>query len=116
MRAAVVTGLALAAALAAAGLSSTGHARGRPALKLAGTRPVTVHGSGFQAGERIRLVLRKPSGASTRRVRASRRGKFSARFPRATIRRCAGFSVKAAGRGGSRAALLRRPALACPPR
>jgi hypothetical protein len=88
----------------------------QPKLELAGTRPVTVHGTGFRSHERVRVVLRQPSGVSRQKTRGDADGAFSSRFPSATIDRCGTFSVRAKGRAGSQATLLRRlPATCIPP-
>jgi hypothetical protein len=109
-----VAAVAVVAALALALVPPT-RAGSDPALRLVTTRPVTVHGTGFKAHERVRLVLRKPSGAYRRRARAGPRGRFTRRFRGVTIDRCSGFRLTATGRQGSRATILRRPPLGCPP-
>jgi hypothetical protein len=88
----------------------------QPKLELLGTRPVTVHGTGFRSHERVRLVLRQPSGVSRRKVRGDGEGTFSTTFHTARVGRCGTFSITAHGRAGSRATLLRRvPAVCIPP-
>jgi hypothetical protein len=84
-------------------------------LELLGTRPVAVHGTGFRSHERVRLVLRQPSGASRRKVRGDGAGVFTATFQTARVGRCGTFSITAHGRAGSRATLLRRAPAACIP-
>jgi hypothetical protein len=84
-------------------------------LELMGTRPVTVHGTGFRRHERVRLVLRQPSGVSRRKTRGDGQGAFSARFHDAMIGRCGTFSITAKGHAGSRATLFRRLPAACIP-
>jgi len=91
-------------------------AQARPALRLATLSPVSVHGSGFGAHERVRVRLRvHDTVTATRSVRATRRGGFTVRFARVLIDRCSEFSVTAVGRSGRKATLAReRPV--CPPR
>jgi hypothetical protein len=84
-------------------------------LELLGTRPVTVHGTGFRSHERVRLVLRQPSGVSRRKVRGDGAGTFSATFHTTRVGRCGTFSITAHGRAGSRATLVRRVPAACIP-
>jgi hypothetical protein len=111
-RVVAVTVLAL---LAGAGPVAHVSARTRPALRLVAVSPVRVHGSGFHARERVRVRL-EAGGARTvtRRVRATRRGGFTAGFARILIDRCSAFSITAVGRSGL-VATLRRPRPQCPP-
>ncbi len=82
-------------------------------LTLVKTRPVTVDGTGFNAGERIELVLRGPRGRSRENTHARADGTFNARFDTNAESRCAGFSITASGSAGSRARFLRRMPVAC---
>jgi hypothetical protein len=71
----------------------------RASLRLSSMRPVTVVGSGFKSGERVRV-----SGVGARRtVFASRRGGFVLRMHHAD--RCASLTIVAVGSKGSRASL-----------
>jgi hypothetical protein len=108
-------GLTLAAAAAALGATQAPAAEREPALELVKTRPVTVYGTGFGSEERIRVVLRRPSGVSREKARASPGGEFSTTFAGAEIDRCDRFTIKARGRAGSRATLLHRAPPACGP-
>jgi hypothetical protein len=85
-----------------------------PRLVLVAQNPVTVRGAGFARYERVRVRLVMPDAEIVRRVRASRRGRFSVSFPGAAPDRCAGWSIIATGASGS-VARLRRPARGCPP-
>jgi hypothetical protein len=72
---------------------------GRASLRLSSMRPVTIVGSGFKPGERVRV-----SGVGPRRtVFASRRGGFVLRIRHADP--CASLSIVAVGSKGSRASL-----------
>jgi hypothetical protein len=108
-------GLAVAVGAAALGATQVPAAEREPALELVKTRPVTVNGTGFASGERIRVVLRRPSGVSRERAQASPGGEFSSTFSGAEIDRCDRFTIKARGRAGSRATLLHRAPPACGP-
>jgi hypothetical protein len=88
-------------------------ASGQPAMKIADRSPLTLRGTGFAAGERVRLVIRVP-GREQKRVTATRRGSFVAAFSRANYNRCSGLTAFAIGSRGSRARLL-LPAPVCPP-
>jgi hypothetical protein len=115
MRAAILGVVVVAATLGVTHGPAAGF-EAAPKLELVDTRPVTTHGSGFRSHERIRVVLRRPSGVSRRRARADADGAFSATFPSAMIDRCGTFSIRAKGHAGSRATLLRRqPATCIPP-
>ncbi len=103
--------VAVALAASAAGQSATSSRQ--PAMKIVDKTPLTLRGTGFAAGERVRLVVRVPGRVQTR-VTASRRGLFVAVFSRAGYNRCSGLTAFAIGSRGSRARLL-LPAPACPP-
>jgi hypothetical protein len=112
------TGIALAAVVAMAGVSPATGSDGvqeEAELELVGTHPVAVHGTGFRAYERIRVVLVRPSGVMRRRTRAGTGGRFTKRFPAVAIDRCDSISISATGQAGSRATLLRRAPRGCPP-
>jgi hypothetical protein len=109
---AICGAVALGAALPAlAGATSTGDAA---ALRLQDRSPVTVAGSGFERGERVRVTLFRET--STKRVvRAGRPGTFVVTFTGATMSRCDRVRVLAVGGRGSRAVLKILPAPACMP-
>jgi hypothetical protein len=101
--------LVLLSALAACGgeddtgaSASTEAAQARPVLTPAGTAPFRVRGTGFRAGERVRLAITPSAGtAIVRRVRASRTGGFAASFDE--VDACGGVEGAATGAHGSRA-------------
>lgn len=70
--------------------------------------PVTLRGTGFKAGEHVRLVVRLP-GMATKRVTAGSAGGFTVQFAGTAAARCTGFSVTAVGDRGSRASLTHPP-------
>jgi hypothetical protein len=88
----------LAVANASAGFSD------RPTLRLADRTPVVVAGGGFEAKERVTLVLVADQRVSVK-LRANSSGKFVARFNR-SLGRCTRFSLQAYGSAGSRARVL----------
>jgi hypothetical protein len=88
----------LAVANASAGLSD------RPTLRLADRTPVVVAGGGFEARERVTLVLVADQRVSVK-LRANAGGRFLARFNR-SLGRCTRFSLQAYGSAGSRARML----------
>jgi hypothetical protein len=101
-------------AVAAAALGA-GTAAAAARLEVVAHAPLTVRGSGFARHEVVRVRLRMPNAQMVRRVRATRRGRFSARFPGAAPDRCAGYSIVATGASGSSAALRRPARRGCPP-
>jgi hypothetical protein len=107
---AVLLGILLA--VSACSGSGSGGPSSSAALRLAGTTPLTVRGSGFQPGERVRLEL--GSSGATARARASGRGSFRASFD-VPVTRCDRVRVIAIGSKGSRVVFKRLPAPACLP-
>jgi hypothetical protein len=98
---------------ASAGQSATHITSGPPAMSIVDRTPLTLRGTGFGAGERVRVLVRSP-GSAQKRVTASRRGLFVAAFSKTSYNRCSGLTAFAIGSRGSRARLL-LPAPACPP-
>lgn len=98
-------------------LMSTAAVHGAPSgaatIKVVDRTPLTLRGTGFAAGERVRVVVRT---TSTRQLRlnATARGSFVAAFRAASYNRCSGLSAFAFGSRGTRAHLV-LPAPACPP-
>lgn len=110
-----VRACAVAVALAAVAATPGAIAAPEPVLTLVRMHPVIVDGSGFHSLERVLLVLREPSGVHRRRTRAGGSGAFSAQFKRVAVERCERFSITATGRAGSRASVVRRAPVGCPP-
>ncbi|MGH3080686.1 MAG: hypothetical protein ACRDNH_06060 [Gaiellaceae bacterium] len=98
-------------------LTGTGAVQGASSgvtkLTIVDRTPLTLRGTGFAAGERVRLVVRT---TSTRQLRlsATRSGSFLAAFRATSYNRCSGLNAFAFGSRGSRAQLV-LPAPACPP-
>ena len=73
-------------------------------LSLTDANPLTIRGHAFHRRERVRVVARRTGlDAIVRRVRAGRHGGFRVTFPTSANQPCAGWSVTATGRRGSRA-------------
>lgn len=70
-------------------------------LTLADTAPLTVKGTRFQAGERVKLVVSR-SVSISRVVRAGARGGFTVKFS-VNLDRCGPLLIRAIGARGSRA-------------
>jgi hypothetical protein len=102
---------AVAAAVLAAGVvcgPASSDQSTRAQLRLMTSSPVTLRGTGFKAGERVRVVTRLP-GMATKRVTAGSAGSFTVHFAGSAGTRCTGFSVTATGDRGSQASFTRLP-------
>jgi hypothetical protein len=91
--------------VAVALLSPAAAARslGSPALSPVALEPLRVRGAGFDGRERVRVTAETSTGRATRRVRATRGGRFVVTFR--GVRTCDGVAVSARGSRGSRASL-----------
>ncbi|MGN6429887.1 MAG: hypothetical protein ACTHNB_04025 [Gaiellaceae bacterium] len=92
----LLTAILAAVVAAPGGLAST-----RATIHVTKVVPITVTGAGFKAGERVKIVVRTPT-IYRKTVTASRRGRFTAIFGRATGK-CLSMRVLATGSKGSRA-------------
>jgi hypothetical protein len=72
-------------------------------LAVVDSAPLTVQGTRFQAGERVKLVVSR-SASLSRFVRAGARGGFTAIFT-VSLSRCDPLLVRAIGARGSRATI-----------
>ena len=96
----VLAGLVLSAG---AGSSATPVAR----VRVVDTTPLAIVGSGFKAGEIVRVTVFAPQAATRttlRRTTATRAGSFRLRFPRISLGDCDSYGLRAVGNKGSRAA------------
>ena len=107
-RAAVVLAATVMLAAAALAPSGAGQTVKGPQLRLMDADVLMVRGTGFQARERVRLVVRAP-GLVTRDATAGTGGGFTMRLAGVSPSACAGFSITATGNHGSRATLKRAP-------
>ena len=67
-----------------------------------------VRGTGFKAGEHVRVAGHGP-GMATKRMTAGGTGAFTVRFADSVGARCTGFTVVATGDRGSRASVTHLP-------
>ena len=108
----------LAAAVVVTLLAMVGLAAGAsdrtPRLTLRDHSPLTVRGTQFAGGERVRVSVRTPA-LSVRTVGARSDGTFVVTFAGVSVDRCSVIRIAAAGAGGSRAGLKLLPAPLCPP-
>ena len=81
----------------------------RASLKLVSTSPLVVGGMHFGAREAVLLTYQTPDLSRVVAVRARPDGSFRATFD-LRLDRCAVFTVRAAGRRGTRAVLQVEPA------
>lgn len=96
----VVVALSLVVAIVAAPALGAGNC-GK--LSLVDTAPLTVKGSRFKAGERVKLVV-SGSASLSRIVRAGPGGGFAVVF-KAAFDRCDPLLIRATGARGSRATI-----------
>lgn len=109
--------IALSLAVLAVGSAAAGgdrEASTKAKLKLTRGTPLTLRGTQFAPGERVRVVAVARTRI-TKRLNAGEGGAFVVRFPELWVDRCEGFSVFAVGARGSRAS-LKSPEVYCPPR
>jgi hypothetical protein len=111
----VVRRLVLLALVIALGGTATASAGSSARVRFSSTDPVTIRGTGFYAGERVRVTLRGPDVKRVRVVVTTPRGAFMARFGSVGIDRCTDSLYAAAvGRRGDRAG-AKLPQPQCPP-
>jgi hypothetical protein len=104
----VAVGAVVLAALAAGERGDSDSAAAKPRLSV-DLSPFVVAGSGFRAGETVRITVRGAVGAS-RSDKASAAGRISARFPGLSGQCPRLLIITATGDKGSRAQLRRMPA------
>jgi hypothetical protein len=104
--AAIVLGLALCVCAGAAAAAQ------RASLHLVAVAPLTVRGSGFVPGEKVKLLATGSRIVATV-VRTGPHGGFQVRLPLG-VSACSAFAVQAFGARGDRA-LLDRTSTACDP-
>jgi hypothetical protein len=100
----------------AASAAAVQAAAARPTLRLVQKAPLTLRGSGFHAGERIRLTFAFDGPKHTRSTRASRTGVFTVELPTVVVFDPCNTSLVATAVGtGGDTATLKYPQRACPP-
>jgi hypothetical protein len=101
-------GAVVLAALAAGERGESDSAAAKPRLSV-DLAPLVVVGSGFHAGETVRVTVRGVALAS-RSDKASAAGRITVRFPGVRVEQCPKYLViTATGDKGSRAQLRRMP-------
>jgi hypothetical protein len=78
----------------------------RPALRLMSTHPVRLRGSGFVAGEAVRVSVHAGEASGRRRVLADGSGAFSATL-HVAVPGCTSVTASAVGASGDRAVAAR---------
>jgi hypothetical protein len=104
-----VSAIGVAAGALDRGSTSTRTAR----LHLADAAPLKLRGTGFVAGERVRVTVTAET-RRTKRVSADRSGRFVTRVAGVGYDRCNGLLAQAVGSEGS-LARLKLPQPLCPP-
>jgi hypothetical protein len=109
-RRAGVVGAALAVAAVVSGLAAGGPTA-KAKLRVVTLRPFVVAGSGFHAGETVRVTVRADTAYAWKRDEASTAGRIGVRFPALRLGECPEYVVAARGDMGSRAGLRSIPRL-----
>ena len=108
-----MTRFVVSAVLAAFVVLSAGVAEGRltakPQLRISDATPFTLVGTGFRAGETVRVTVRANTGGGSARDRAGTSGRIVVRFPRLKLGRCPVYLIVANGNEGSTATLRSLP-------
>jgi hypothetical protein len=102
----------IAALAAATGLSAglaAGGPTAKPQLRVVSLQPFAVAGSGFRAGERVRVTVRADGDVGARMDDADARGRIGVRFRSMTLGDCPTYVIAARGDKGSRAGLRSVP-------
>jgi hypothetical protein len=89
-------------ALVIAAFVAGGTSASKPALRPLDLDPLTLRGTSFKAGERVKLLLSAPPAVRSKVVRAGGRGRFRVVFA-LKAGRCESIVVQAIGSRGSRA-------------
>jgi hypothetical protein len=105
----LAVGAVVLAALAAGQRGDADSAVAKPRLSVSLT-PLAVAGSGFRAGETVRVTVRGAAIASSRTDKANAAGQISVRFSGLRLEQCPDFLIiTARGNKGSQAQLRRMP-------
>jgi hypothetical protein len=81
----------------------------RAQLRVADLRPLAVSGSGFRAGETVRVTAITDAGAGAKSAETGAAGRFGMRFPKLKLDGCPNYLISARGDKGSRATLRSVP-------
>jgi hypothetical protein len=81
----------------------------RAQLRVADLRPLAVSGSGFRAGETVRVTAITDAGAGAKSAETGAAGRFGMRFPKLKLDGCPNYLISARGDKGSRTTLRSVP-------
>jgi hypothetical protein len=95
-------------ALTAGGVSEGGSAA-KPQLRVVDLTPFAVVGTGFRAGETVRVTVRAEGDSVAATGEAGATGRVAVRFPRMRLGTCPTYVIAARGDKGSRAGLRSVP-------
>jgi len=103
--------LLLAVALVAASASTPGRGAeaAKPRLRVDALRPLVVVGTGFRAGETVRVTASADEGYGAKTDEAGSPGRIYVRFPKLKLGRCSEYVISAKGDKGSRTTLRSVP-------
>ena len=104
--------VALALALpftSSGGGSAERESAAKPQLRIAGGMPFGVVGTGFQAGETVRVTMRAEGDSVSATDVAGPTGRIAVRLPRMKLGKCPTYVIAARGNKGSRAGLRSVP-------
>lgn len=104
-----LAGLLLATLAAVAATTSSSAQVARPTLTLVQRAPLVVRGAHFRPRQPVRLTAVYSGHEAAALVTTTRRGLLVARFAHFAAADCVRTTVRAAGRGGDRAALVVDP-------
>jgi hypothetical protein len=111
-RKALVVGLVALGVAGSAVAAPSVSDQARPALGVADTSPFVIRGRGFEARERVHVLLAVNGRQLTRSTVAARDGTFRVEF-QVSLGRCGRYSARAFGSKGSSARIWQRHVPAC---
>ena len=79
-----------------------GAAAAKARLQAAALKPLVVVGTGFRAGENVRVTANAEEGFAAKSGRAGSAGRIGVRFPKLNLGRCSTYLISAKGDKGSR--------------
>jgi hypothetical protein len=105
---ALAIGLLLPFTLSSGGFAEGGSAA-KPRLRVTDLTPFAVVGTGFRAGETVRVTVRGEGDSVSATDEAGAGGRIAVRFPRMKLGKCPTYVIAARGNKGSRAGLRSVP-------
>ena len=106
---AVAVALVLSLSASDAGNRADSASAAKPQLRVVDLSPFAVVGTGFKAGETVRVTVRARGGSASTTDDAAASGRVEVRFPRMKLGRCPEYVISARGDKGSRAGLRSIP-------